>query len=346
MPSPDTRPLTGRLPRLALARLPTPLERAERLGAAVGVELWIEREDLSGLGLGGNKARQIEVLLADARARGADCVVTTAGSQSNFCRTLAAACAETGLACRLLLRKDGREGLGGNLLLDRLFGARIDWIATENPYDDAIEWRLEAIAEDERRAGRRPHVIRLPGAAGPLAAAAAVGLAEELVANWQAGRAPVPQAVYAPVGSGLSVAGLALGLQALRSTVPVIGISVQQPAAFIRPLMLRRIGEAAALLGIRAVFEERLLELDDGFVAPGYGRPSPASLDAVALAGRMAGLVLDPAYGGKALAALIAHVADGRLDPARPVLFVHTGGAPGLFAHAGVVSDRLAASGV
>jgi 1-aminocyclopropane-1-carboxylate deaminase/D-cysteine desulfhydrase-like pyridoxal-dependent ACC family enzyme len=324
--------LDAALARLPLASLPTPLEPAPRLGDALGLDLLVKREDLSGLGQGGNKARQIEVLLAAADA---DTIITTAGSQSNFCRTLAAGCARAGLRCVLLLRQDGRERPTGNLLLDRVFGAEVRWIDTTDPYDESIEARLAALAGEVRAGGRRPHVIRLTGAAGPLAAAAAVGLAEELVTAW----ATTPQAVYVPAGSGLTAAGLALGLQALGQRVPVVAVSVQQPEGFIRPLILRRMREAAGLLGLEVALDDDLLVVDDHFIGEGYGIPSAGSLDAVAAAGRLEGFVLDPAYGGKALAALMAHV--GRLDPHRPVVFVHTGGAPGLFAEAGSVMRHL-----
>lgn len=329
-----TARLAERLPRSGLACLPTPLQPAPRLGAELGIELAVKREDQSGLGQGGNKAREIEVLLAEAVAAGASTVLTTAGAQSNFCRTFAAGAARLGLRCILLLRGRGDAAVTGNLLLDRLFGAEIHWIDTGDPYDPAVLDRLEALA---REAGGRSHIVQLPGSAGPLAAAAAVSLAAELAMQW----AQPAGHVYLACGSGLTAAGLLLGFAAMGLPTRVIAVSVQQPAAFILPLIRRRAQEAAALLGLDVELGADRLTVEDGFIGPGYGLPSPASLSALTLAGRSEGLVLDPAYTGKALAALVAHAAAGGL--AGPVTFVHSGGAPSLFAHGGEVAAHLQA---
>jgi 1-aminocyclopropane-1-carboxylate deaminase/D-cysteine desulfhydrase-like pyridoxal-dependent ACC family enzyme len=315
-----------RLPRRPLALLPTPLEPAPRLGARLGVQLSVKREEQSGLGLGGNKARQVEVLLADALERGAEVVLTTAGAQSNFCRTFAAGAARLGLRCILLLRGDGRTAAEGNLLLDLLFGAEVHWIATEVPYDPAVLDRLEALAA---AAGGRAWIVQLPGSAGPLAAAAAASLALEIAEQG------VPDAIWLAAGSGLTAAGLALGCEALGLKARVHVVSVQQPREFIEPLIRRRASEAAALLGLEVSVGERLV-VDDGWIGPGYGQPSRDALDAMVLAARLEGWALDPAYTGKALAALIAGAA-----PGERVVFVHSGGAPALFAHGAAVAAHL-----
>jgi 1-aminocyclopropane-1-carboxylate deaminase/D-cysteine desulfhydrase-like pyridoxal-dependent ACC family enzyme len=249
-----------------LASLPTPLEPAPRLGARLGVELWVKREDRSGLGLGGNKARQVEVLLADALERGAEVVLTTASAQSNFCRVFAAGAARLGLRCVLLLRGDGRAAPAGNLLLDLLFGAEVHWIEIGDPYDPAVLERLQALAAG---AGGRARIVQLPGEAGPLAAAAAASLAVEIAEQCE------PEAIWLAAGSGLTAAGLALGCEAL-------------------------------------------------------------GLPARVLAARLEGWVLDPVYTGKALAGLIAGAEAGER-----VVFVHSGGAPALFAHGAAVAAHL-----
>jgi 1-aminocyclopropane-1-carboxylate deaminase/D-cysteine desulfhydrase-like pyridoxal-dependent ACC family enzyme len=322
-----------RLPRRPLALLPTPLEPAPRLGERLGIDLLVKREDQSGLGLGGNKARQIEVLLADALAHGADTVLTTAGAQSNFCRAFAAGAARLGLRCILLLRGDGRAAPAGNLLLDLLFGAEVHWIDTTDPYDPAVLERLEVLAAS---AGGRAWIVQLPGAAGPLAAAAGASLALELAAQCR----PEPAAIYLAAGSGLTAAGLALGLAAagLRARVGVV--SVQQRRDFIEPLIRRRAGEAAALLGLDVGLSPDRLGVDDRWIAPGYGQPSRPSLDALTLAARLEGWLLDPVYTGKALAGLIADAEAGAL-PGERVVFVHSGGAPALFAHGAAVARHL-----
>jgi 1-aminocyclopropane-1-carboxylate deaminase/D-cysteine desulfhydrase-like pyridoxal-dependent ACC family enzyme len=326
------------LPALRLAELPTPLESSPRLAAGIGsLSLAIKREDLSGLGLGGNKPRQLEVILAVARQDGADAIVTTAGAQSNFCRATAAACARLGWRCILLLRGAPPHALEGNLLLDRLFGADLHWIDTTDPYADAVQTRLETLADDLRQAGHRPFLVRLPGSTGALAAAGAVSLADEIIGQW---REPASRVVIA-AGSGLTAAGLLAGFARAGLPTCVLAISVQQPRAFIEPLILRRAAEALELLGAPVLIDATRLQVDDAFIGSGYGEPSRESLSALGLAGRLAGLVLDPAYTAKALAGLMAHIADGRISTEEPIVFVHTGGAPGMFAHTTPVAASM-----
>jgi 1-aminocyclopropane-1-carboxylate deaminase/D-cysteine desulfhydrase-like pyridoxal-dependent ACC family enzyme len=330
--------LTAPLPRLRLAHLPTPLDRAERLGGRLGLgRLWVKREDLSGLAFGGNKARQLEFIMAQLVAEGADTVVTTAGAQSNFCRATAAAAARLGLRCVLLLRGAGAVELSGNLLLDALLGAEIHWIATTDPYAAEVRERLEALMAVERAAGRRPYLVQLPGPTGPLAAAAAADLGDELL-NQSEG--PV-RAIVLAVGSGLTAAGLLLACAARDVATRIVGISVQQPAGFIRPLILSRAQKAAELLGLRARIDEASLVLDDRFIGEGYGVASPQGLEALALAARTEGLILDPAYTAKALAGLIGHAGEGRLGSTDDVVFVHSGGGPGFFAHSAAVARAV-----
>jgi 1-aminocyclopropane-1-carboxylate deaminase/D-cysteine desulfhydrase-like pyridoxal-dependent ACC family enzyme len=329
-------PITLR--RLRLAQLPTPLEPAPGLGAAIGCPgLWLKREDLSGLGLGGNKPRQLEVLLAEAEAAGADTIITTAGAQSNFCRATAAACAELGWRCVLLLRGDGTAEPTGNLLLGRLFGAEIHWIDTTDPYADAVQERLDALETAVLERGGKPWQIRLPGKTGALAAAAAISLADELAAAWS----EPPDIVCVAAGSGLTVAGLLAGFAKAGIPSTVLAVSVQQPSSFIRPLILKRAQEAAELMQLDAVIDAGRLVVDDDVIAPGYGLSSPASLAALSLAGRAGGLVLDPAYTAKALAALIARLGDGRITAEARVIFVHTGSAPGFFAQTAAIGRYL-----
>jgi 1-aminocyclopropane-1-carboxylate deaminase/D-cysteine desulfhydrase-like pyridoxal-dependent ACC family enzyme len=321
------------LPRVGLARLPTPLVAAPQLGGRLGADLAVKREDESGLGLGGNKARQIEVILGRLLAEGARTVLTTAGAQSNFCRATAAACARVGLRCILLLRGDGSADPVGNLLLDRLFGAEIHWIDTSDPYDPAVLERLQELA---RKAGEGARIVQLPGETGALAAAAAIGLAVELA---EQSKEP-PAAVYLATGSGLTAAGTALGFEALGLPTRVVAVSVQQPASFIEPLMRRRAREAAGLIGLDLHLSEERLVVDDGFIGPGYGVASPASLEAVTVTARDEALVLDPVYTGKAMAALMAHAAARRIDGR--VVFVHSGGAPAFFSHTAAMAAHLA----
>jgi 1-aminocyclopropane-1-carboxylate deaminase/D-cysteine desulfhydrase-like pyridoxal-dependent ACC family enzyme len=318
------------LPRLRLAHLPTPCTAAPRLAARLGLaSLRVKREDLSGAAFGGNKLRQIDFFLAAARAEGADTLVTTAASQSNFCRALAGACAEAGLSCHLMLRRAGGTALQGNLLLDQIFGATLHWTDQTDPWAPAVRDELQAILDGLRAAGHRPHLIQLPGESAALAVAGWVSGAAEL--HEQLG-AELADSLVLACGSGLTCAGLALGLKLAGRRTRVVGISVQQPASRLRPWIVETAARASALLGSSVRLDAADFDLLDGHIGPGYGKPSPASIEAVRLAGATAGLVLDPVYTGKAFAALVALAGEGRLG--RHVVFLHSGGAPGLFVHA------------
>lgn len=324
--------LTAGLPRVRLAQLPTPLEPALRLSVhAGGPPIWLKREDLSGLALGGNKARQLEFLLADAVAKGAQAVVTTAAVQSNFCRACAAAGAVLGLHVGLLLRGSGAEMLQGNYLLDRLFGAEIRFIDTRDPYDPAVAPALAQFVADLRARDLRTQVLHLPGATGTLGAAAMVDTGQEMARQF-AQQGIAPQAVFLAVGSGLTVAGVALAFKALGLATRVVGISVQRSADFIAPLIVERANAAAALLGLSVRLDAGDFDIDDTHLGDGYGQPSAAGLQALQLAGRTQGIVLDPVYTGKAMAGMLAQLRAGRFSGAEPVVFFHSGGAPGLFA--------------
>lgn len=312
---------------------PTPLEPAPRLAAALGLgSLWIKREDLAGPAFGGNKIRQIRLLLAEAQAAGADTVVTTAASQSNFCRALAGSAAHAGLGCALLLRRAGGTEMQGNLLLDHLFGARIAWTDATDPWDPAIEAELAALAETLRAEGRRPALIRLPGHSAALAASAWAQGAAELAADLAAIEA-VPDIVTVACGSALTACGLALGLPRAGIGAGVLGVSVQQPVSRLRPWCDDVMERTAALLAWPGAAARAKLVLTEDQIAPGYGRPSAASREAVRLAGRCEGLVLDPVYTGKALAGLAASVG-AAVPRGGSAVFIHSGGAPSLFLHA------------
>lgn len=324
--------------RLDLARLPTPIEPAPRLAAAAGLPaLYIKREDMSGYALGGNKLRQIDFLLAAALEQGADVLVTTAGSQSNFCRSLAGAAARLGLGCHLHVRaKMGTERVG-NLLLDHLFGARVTFTHRTDPWDPAIRAEMDQIAQAYRDEGRKPYIVQLTGTSAALGIAGWVSGAAELLADFE-NLPQAPDVVVAVCGSGLTAGGLALGLKHLGSNVRVMGVSAQQPEARLKPWILETANVAAEQLG----FSTRLIEDDfdivDNQIGPGYGIPSPASVEAVRVAGRLEALVLDPIYTGKGMAALLAEAAGGRLQ-GKIVVFVHSGGTPGLFTHAMAFSE-------
>ena len=333
--------LTAGLARVALGQFPTALEAAPRLSAEPGFPpVWVKREDLSGLALGGNKPRQLEFLMAAAIADGAQAVVTTAAAQSNFCRATAAAGARLGIRVGLLLRGTGEEALQGNLLLDRLFGAELRFIPTLDPYDPRVPGWIDEMVADFTRQGLKTHVLHLPGRTGTLGAAAMVCTGEEMARQFAA-QGIVPQAVFLAAGSGLTVAGLALAFKVLGLPTRVVGVSVQKPAAFMVPLIVERANAAAELLGLAVRLDARDFDFDDSHIGSAYGVPSQASVDAIQVAGRSEGLVLDPVYSGKAFAGMLAQLRAGRWPGQAPVVFFHSGGAPGLFANAAQLAQWL-----
>ena len=303
-----------RRPRFVHA--PTPLDEATRLSDELGLRLLVKRDDLTGLALGGNKARKLELLVADAIARGCDTLIATGGAQSNFARMAAAAAARSGLACHLVLSGSAPEHDSGNLVLDRLFGATVEFVGTEHWTE--LERRVAAVASS---LGPRGYPMPVGGST-PLGALAYVDAASELLA--QIGRAP--DWVVVADGSGGTHAGLLAGLP---RTVRVLGVDVARPPVPLVKHVAKLAAATAALAGLAAPANEPIVIDHTG---PGYAAVSEEGRAAVHLAARTEGLVLDPVYTGKAMAGLIAEARAGRLGGT--VVFWHTGGAPALFADA------------
>ena len=323
-----------RLPRYRLAHLPTPLEALPRFSEALGgPPVFIKRDDCTGLALGGNKTRHNEFLLGDALRKGADLFVWGAGVQSNNCRQTAAACAKAGLGCHLVLtRGKGTQGavaVQGNLLLDHLVGASYEIV--EAAMGDELDGLIAARAAEFRERGRVPYFWDRP-VVMPLAAVSYAVCMAEIVEQSRALEIE-PQAVYV-ASAGSTGAGLALGAAALGTGIPVRNICPIEWEWDTRSDMAVTANRAAELIGIPEQLAARDVDVTFDYIAPGYGKASPACLEAIALLARTEGILLDPVYSGKATAALIHHIRRGELDRSRAVVFVHTGGTPALFAYA------------
>jgi D-cysteine desulfhydrase family pyridoxal phosphate-dependent enzyme len=320
------------MPRVRLTELPTPLQRASRLEEALRDEgmrpprIYIKRDDLLGLALGGNKIRNLEFSLGAAIADGATDVVTVGRAQSNHCRLTAAACARLGLRAHLVMSGDRPRVSTGNLLLSEMFGASIEFTGTEDRA--AREGAAERIAEAVRTAGGRPFMLPVGGsdARGAIGHALA---AMEIVAECAAIGAD-PRTLVLATATGGTQAGLLLGLAALGSTIVVRGFSVHKRASEARDDVARILHDAAEMIGMNV--ERAVIEIDDSQLGDGYGVPSRAGDDAIAMLARTEGLVLDQVYTGKATAGLLAMVRTSRLQEAGDVVFVHTGGTPAVFA--------------
>ncbi|MCE3033147.1 pyridoxal-phosphate dependent enzyme [Streptomyces sp. CMSTAAHL-2] len=310
-------------PPVPLGTFPTPLEPAPRLAAALGLgpeDLWVKRDDLTGLGGGGNKIRKLEWTVGAALAEGADTLVTTGAAQSNHARLTAAAAARLGLDVVLVLRGAPGASRSGNLALDGLFGARLAWAGEVD--QAGLDAAAAEVCARLRAEGRRPALIPF-GGSGALGARGYARCGEEL-------RAQLPglRTAVVALGSGGTMAGLIAAL----GTGSVLGVDVgalADPAAAVVAF--------AAPLASEEVVAERLRVRRDQ-VGAGYAALTEPVAEALRLAARTEGIVLDPTYTGRALAGLAAAVRDGDVRPGEKTVFVHTGGLPGLFGHPAAVT--------
>lgn len=355
----DMRPQTGQddarahfegIERVALAGPPTPLQRMARLEAALAStgapcpQLYVKRDDLTHAAGGGNKVRKLEYLLADACARDADVVITAGAIQSNHVRQTAGAAARLGLGCigvlfRTVPIDTDAYTRSGNYLLDEIFGADLRiFDATANGAEI-----LSAILEEQLQQGHRPHVIPV-GGSNAIGCLGYVRCAMELAE--QARDLPVPLShVVTANGSAGTHAGLEAGCRLFMPDAQVHGIAVLEPdGAKVRETVATL---ASATLTLAAGAEQPVIPADEitvheGFVGPGYGIPIPEMAAAVRLAARTEGLLLDPVYSGKAMAGLVGLVQAGRFSPDEAVVFLATGGLPGLFAYVDSLQGPLA----
>nr|WP_318381238.1 D-cysteine desulfhydrase [uncultured Enterobacter sp.] len=317
-----------RFPRLELIGAPTPLEYLPRFSDYLGREIFIKRDDLTPIAMGGNKLRKLEFLAADALREGADTLVTAGAIQSNHVRQTAAVAAKLGLNCVALLENpigttaDNYLANGNRLLLE-LFNAQVEMCdALTDPVGqlDALATRIEA-------QGFRPYVIPV-GGSNALGALGYVESALEIVSQCE-GAVSLSSVVVAS-GSAGTHAGLAVGLEQLMPEVELIGVTVSRSVADQKPKVVALQQALAASLEVQA---NAGITLWDDYFAPGYGTPNPEGLEAVKLLARLEGILLDPVYTGKAMAGLIDGISQNRFKDHGPILFVHTGGAPALFAY-------------
>jgi L-cysteate sulfo-lyase len=319
--------LTDKLSRVSIAHLPTPLEPLPRLTAQLGgPELWIKRDDQTGLATGGNKARKLEFLVADALATQADTLITGGAAQSNHARQTAAAAAKFGFACRLVLRGEEPSQVQGNLLLDRLLGAEVVW-AGERSLPEA----MAQVAEDLRAAGRCPYVVPY-GGSNPIGASGYVAALEELLVQCEDRDLHFDHIVFASSSSGTQ-SGLAVGARALQYDGRIVGISVDQPADVLRRMLADLATATAQHLGLGFTFAPRDFDVNDEYLGGGYGVVGDLEREALRTMASTEGIILDPVYTGRAFGGLLDLIRHGALRPGERVLFWHTGGTAGLFGY-------------
>ncbi|MFK8251829.1 1-aminocyclopropane-1-carboxylate deaminase/D-cysteine desulfhydrase [Ancylobacter terrae] len=313
--------------RTPLVALPTPLDRAERLGSRLGLALWIKRDDLTGLGLGGNKLRKLEFILADALANGVDTLLTTGGAQSNHARLTAAVAARAGLACELYLKGEPTTARAGNLLLDELFGAAIHFCGMIDYR--AIDARMAARVEELAAAGRKGLAVPLGGATG-LGTLGYVLAFREILDQMAAASDERRLTLAVTGGTGSTAAGLLLGASIWAPQTRFLVVSASWKEEILTAEIRRCALDAADLLGVPAPHFEDVV-VSDAFVGPGYAQPSEEGTAAILETARTEGIVLDGTYTGKAMSGLMALSRAGTLASKGPVVFLHSGGIPEIF---------------
>lgn len=328
------------IPKLSLANVPTPLQQPKRLASAMGLDLWVKRDDMTGGAEAGNKARKLDFLLADAVAKGSDVVITCGGIQSNHARATALFAASLGMRSVLFLRtteEPKRAPLVGNVLLDRMVGASIRLI-TPAEYRERARV-MEAAALELRAAGAKPYVIPEGGSngLGSLGYVEAMAEVRSQLDRGLAGGAPFDVVVHA-CGSGGTAAGVALGAAKSGVAKEAIAMAVCDDVPTFERVIERIIGEARAL--DPSLPDPARLVVDDRGKGPAYAVSTPEQRRRITLAARLSGLIFDPVYTGKALSALWDLAEGGSLRDAR-VLFLHTGGLPGLLAQGDAFADDL-----
>ncbi|WP_374660477.1 D-cysteine desulfhydrase [Phenylobacterium sp.] len=331
----------AKFPRARFAHLPTPLEDAPRLAAALGLKrLLIKRDDCTGLAGGGNKTRKLEFLLGEALSQGADTLVSQGAIQSNHVRQTAAAAARFGMACEIILEaRTGSNAVdyngSGNVLLDRLLGASIRTV----PGGTDMNAELARSADDIRARGGKPYVIP-GGGSNAVGALGYVDCALELVRQADAAGIVIDRLVTA-TGSAGTHAGLIAGFALAGADIPILGVGVRAPKDVQEANVHKLAVETAARFGHEDRVTRDLTVADCDYVGAGYGLIDEAVIDALKLAARTEGLLLDPVYSGKAMKGLIALARQGAFKD-ETVVFLHTGGAQGLFGYHSELEGSLA----
>jgi L-cysteate sulfo-lyase len=328
----------SRFPRVALAHLPTPIEHLSRLSEALGgPDIFVKRDDCTGLATGGNKTRKLEFLMADAQARDADTIITQGAVQSNHARQTAAAAARLGMHCELLFENriaDPDEAYlnSGNVLLDKLYAAETHHYPGGTDMNAAMEQRAAALREQ----GRRPYIIP-GGGSNPVGALGYVNCALELLHQANSESLRIDHILHA-TGSAGTQAGLVAGLQACNAGIPVLGIGVNAPLDVQEKRVYDLAAATAELVGAPGCVAREDVKANCDYVGEGYGIPTEGMREALKMLARLEGLLFDPVYSGKALAGMIDLIRQGEFKRGENLLFLHTGGSAALF---GYLDDLL-----
>ncbi|MDH5621448.1 MAG: D-cysteine desulfhydrase [Gammaproteobacteria bacterium] len=324
--------------RVPLAHLPTPLEHLPRLSKHLGgPEIFVKRDDCTGLATGGNKTRKLEFSMGEALQQSADTIITVGAIQSNHVRQTAAAACKLGMACEVMLehrvqKPSATYTQSGNVFLDRIFGANL----REYPAGTDFDAAKEEVATEVRRRGGRPYYIP-GGASNPVGALGYVDCGVEMLEQFDERDLEIDHIVTA-TGSAGTHAGLAVGLRGSGSQIPILGIGVNAPRNVQEERVYKLAVEIAELVGEPGCVVRDDIVADCNYIGAGYGEHTDAMNEAVLMLARYEGLLFDPVYSGKALAGMIDYIRQGRFSAGQTIVFLHTGGSAGLFAYSDVLS--------
>ena len=324
----------SRFPRLHFAHLPTPLEPMERISSVLGgPNIWIKRDDCTGLSSGGNKTRKLEFLMADALERKADTIITQGATQSNHARQTTAIAAKLGMESHVLLEdrtgyEDQAYVYNGNVLLDQLHGATI----SGRPADTDMNAAMEALAEQLRDDGKSPYIIP-GGGSNEIGALGYVNAAIELTTQANDRSLRIDHLVHATGSSGTQ-AGLVLGMEGMNTGIPVYGVGVRAPKQKQEEMVYGLAQRTAEYMGLSpdVVARDKVVANSD-YVGDGYGLPTDAMVEAVKMMAQYEGILLDPVYSGKGFSGLIDLIRRGHFKQGENVVFLHTGGSISLFGY-------------
>jgi len=331
-------PAVENIPRINLGFYPTPITEAQHLSSILGgPRILIKREDLSGVALGGNKCRKHEFILAEAKKQGANAVISTASSQSNFCLQVAAAARRLDIKASFILLRGVHNEVQGNLLLHNILDSDIEIIELTDIHEAwgrLVSERMEAVADDLQNRGYKPFIMRhiIPDISAILGTVGWVAAADELITQFKDQDIKANYVVLANGGGGTQ-AGLVLGLKYLKANCDVIGISVLNNKDAAKTAVIEHTDAVADFLGLDVRVSPDELKINDLYIGEGYGIPTKECVDAIRLVAQTEGIFLDPVYTGKAMAGLIDLVNKGYFKSEDTIVFIHTGGIPALFAY-------------
>lgn len=316
-------------PRIKIAHLPTPMQKLKNFGSDLnGPEIYIKRDDLSGVALSGNKIRKLEFVLADAQAQHADILITCGGLQSNHARATAVAATQLGMKSFLVLRGDETAAIDGNYFLDHLVGADFKFITPEQ-YSNEVDEIMEGVAEQLRQQGHTPYIIP-EGASNALGAIGYLAATEEILAQLKVLSLKL-DAIVCATGSGGTYAGLLLGKKIFQQSYDVFGFNVCDDEAYFVNRIAGILENANARFNLKLSLTRNEIHIIDGYVGAGYALNRSEEIALIKAVASADGIILDPVYTGKAMYGLIDQIKSGRFKKGQKILFLHSGGIFGLF---------------